>query len=223
MRRNDDQNSAQVGVTCEVYREALSAAMDGERPPVETAIHLAGCDSCAEWARVVPDLQRPLRMQSVDVVPDLAERILTAIVGSAPRPSLGLSLARAALMAIAIVQAVAGVVHLVTRDGSGAHAAAELGAWSFALGIAFATAALRPRSAYAVLPMVAGMVAFLGFASVRDLIAGDVSVQRVLEHTTIVGGLVLVTMLAWLMRHRRPRSCTDRPFAGTRVRGLLTR
>lgn len=223
MRHIDDQGNAQVDVTCEVYREALSAEMDGEQAPVETAVHLAGCASCAAWARLVPDLQRPLRMQAVDDVPDLAERILTAILDSVPRPSFGLSLTRAGLMAVAILQAIAGVLHLVARDGSGAHTAAELAPWNVAIGIAFATAALRPGSAYAVLPMVAGLVAFLGYASVRDLLTGDVSVQSVLEHTAIVAGLVLVTLLTWMMRHRRARSWADRAAGGARVRRSLTR
>lgn len=223
MGRVDDQGSARVGVTCAVYREALSAQMDGEQPPVETSLHLAGCQACAEWSRVVPSLQRPLRMQSVDDVPDLAERILTAIIGTVARPSPALSLTRAALMAVAIVQAGGGVVHLLTRGDAGRHTAAELAAWNFAIGIAFATAALRPKVAYAVLPMVVGLVAVLGYASLRDLAAGEISVQRVLEHTLIVVGLVLVTVLAWMLRTRRPRPSTSAALHDTRMRRLSPR
>ncbi|WP_134321707.1 hypothetical protein [Cumulibacter soli] len=223
MRRNDDQGNAQLDVTCAVYREALSAQFDGEKAPVETAVHLAACPSCAEWARIVPDIQRPLRMQSADAVPDLAERILTAILGDVPRPSLGMSLARAALMAAALVQVFVGVLHLFAHDDSAGHTAAELGAWSVAIGIGFATAALRPNIAYAVLPMVSGLVAILGYASVRDLLASEVSVARVLEHALIAAGLVLLASLAWMMRRRRvmpsPRSALQ-PVA---VRGLLPR
>lgn len=222
--RFDDQSNALLGVTCALYREALSAEMDGEQPPIDSTLHLAGCQACADWARVVPSLQRPLRMQSAEEVPDLAERILTAIIGSVPRPSFGLSLARAALMAVAIVQALAGVLHLLTHEGAGRHTAAELGAWSFATGIAFATAALRPKAAYAVLPMVASLVAILGYASLRDLAAGEVTVQRVLEHTLIVAGLMLLAVLAWLMRQRRPRPVAGPALSGSRglsgARGL---
>jgi predicted anti-sigma-YlaC factor YlaD len=221
--RFDDQSNAPVGVTCAVYREALSAQMDGEHAPVETSLHLARCEACAEWARVVPNLQRPLRMRAADEVPDLAERILTAIIGTVPRPSPALSLTRAALMAVAIMQAVAGALHLLTHAGAGQHTAAELGAWSFATGIAFGTAALRPKVAYAVLPMVIALVAVLGYASVRDLSAGEVSVQRVLEHTLIVAGLLLVGAIAWLMRRRPPRRPTSAVIGKARVRGLLPR
>lgn len=221
--RFDDQGSAQVGVTCAVYREALSAQMDGEQPPVETALHLTRCAACAQWARVVPNLQRPLRMQAADDVPDLTERILTAIIGTVPRPSLALSLTRAALMAVAVLQAAAGVLHLLSHEGLQRHTAAEVGAWSFATGIAFATVALRPRVAYAVLPMIVALVSVLALVSVRDLAAGEVTVQRVLEHTLIAAGLVLVVALAWMLRRRRAGRVARPALGPATARGLLPR
>lgn len=211
MRTTDDQGRARLDVTCATYREALSAELDGEQAPVETALHVASCASCAEWARSVPSVLRPLRMRPADEAPDLTERILTAILGTVPRPSLGLTLTWAALMAIAIAQAVVGVLLLVGPAQSGPHASAESGAWNFAVGIALATAALRPRVAYAVLPMVASLVAVLAYASLRDLAAGEVTGQRVLSHLLIALGLVLVAVLAWVMR--RPRAATGSQLA----------
>lgn len=216
MRTIDDQGNPQIDVTCATYRESLSAELDGEQPPVQTALHVAGCDGCAKFAREVPGLTRPLRMRPADEVPDLTERILTAIVGTVPRPSLALSLSRAALMAVAIAQAVTGILFLAGgTEHSGPHAAAESGAWNFAIGIALATAALRPRVAYAVLPMVSSLVAVLAFASARDLLSGDVTGQRVLSHTLIVAGLVLVAALAWQLRQPRSRNARA-PFGAQR-------
>lgn len=235
MRTIDDQGKRRIDVTCATYRESLSAELDGEQPSVETALHLAGCDGCAEFARELPGLSRPLRMRPADEVPDLTERILTAIIGTVPRPSLAVSLSRAALMAVAIAQAVVGVL-LLTGGGehAGPHAAAESGAWNFAIGIALATAALRPRVAYAVLPMVASLVAVLAFASARDLLAGEVTAQRVLSHALIVAGLVLVAALTWQLRRpsrpSRPGRAASNAWSAARprsdrvsARGLMPR
>lgn len=224
MRGDDDQGSARNVVTCAMYRESLSAQMDGEDAPLDATLHLAACADCAQWAREMPSIQRPLRMRAVDEMPDLAERILTAIIGSVPRPSLPLSLARAGLMAIAILQAVLGIVHLIQHDAHGAHSTAESGAWNFAIGIALATAALRPHAAYALLPMVASLVAVLGYASLRDLLASAVTSQRVLEHVLILLGLVLVTVLTVLMRRRRtPGERTRFALRGSAAREAVQR
>lgn len=199
------QDTARTAISCAVCREGLSAQLDGETAPVETALHVAGCDACAAWAREIPSLLRPLRMQAADDVPDLTERILAALIGSVPRPSLALSLARASLMAVAIVQAVFGAALLLGAGAPGAgHGAAESGAWNVAAGIALATAALRHQVAYAVLPMVASLVGILAVTSLHDLAAGTIGLDRVLSHSALVAGLVLVSSVAWRMR--RPRS-----------------
>ncbi|WP_153503308.1 hypothetical protein [Cumulibacter manganitolerans] len=226
MRTADDQGSAGLDVTCATCREALSAQLDGEPAPVETSLHLARCAQCAAWARDVPSLLRPLRMRAADDVPDLTERILSAILGSVPRPSFGLSLARAALMAVAIAQLVVGVLLLLgSSHDEGLHAAAESGAWNIAIGLGLATAALRPHAAFALLPTIGGLVAVLGYASVRDLADGAVSVQRVLSHALVALGLLLVAVVAWLMRRRRgwrPVPAAE-PSASARLGGLMPR
>lgn len=224
MRTTDDQGSARLDVTCATCREALSAQLDGEQPPVEAALHVARCAECAAWARDVPSVLRPLRMRPADEVPDLTERILAAIIGSVPRPSLALTLGRAALMAVAVAQAVIGVLDLVGAQAgihAGPHAAAESAAWNLAIAIAFATAALRPRVAYAVLPMVASLVAVLAYASVRDLAAGQVTAGRVLAHVIVLAGLVLVALLAWRMR--TPRAERPAVAAAAAAPGLMPR
>lgn len=223
MRRIDDQGSSGRSVTCAVYREALSAEMDGEHPPVETAVHLAGCPACAGWARLVPNLQRPLRMRASDELPDLTERILTAITGTVPRPSLVLSVTRAALMALAIIQGSYGAAHLLSHPGAGPGSAVELGAWGLAIGIAFGTAALRPTVAYAVLPMVAALATVLCYTSLRGLLIGEVAPQRVLEYLLIAAGSVLLALLTWLLRRREPRTGTAVAVSDRRVRGLLAK
>lgn len=74
---------------CAWAREELSARLDGEASPEDSALlddHLAGCAACRRHARELEDVRRALRVQPADEVPDLAPRIMRAVARSEAHP-----------------------------------------------------------------------------------------------------------------------------------------
>lgn len=206
MRERNDQGRTHLAVTCDGLRESLSARWDSEAEPLPAAhvdAHLETCEGCAAWAEQAPGVLRPLRMRRVSAVPDLTERVLSAILAATPRPSLAATLARSALVAMAIAQAVLAIGLLVAASGASdglRHATHEAGAWNLALAIALATAGLRPRMVWGVLPTVGTLTAVIVVASIGDLSGGHVHVDQVLGHSLMVLGLLALCWLAWTQR-----------------------
>ena len=220
MRERNDQGRTQLAVTCDGLRESLSARWDAEDetlPAAYVEAHLAGCASCTAWASETPGVLRPLRMRRVSDIPDLTERVLGAILAATPRPSLAATLARSALVAMAIAQAVLAIGVLIAASGATdglRHATHEAGAWNLALAIALATAGLRPRMVWGVLPTVGTLTVVIVAASVGDLTGGHVHLDQVLGHSLMVLGLAALCWLAWTQRgvarpRRQDRSATQ--------------
>jgi hypothetical protein len=130
-------------------------------------------------------------------IPDLTGQILVAGgVGRRARP--GRLLVRVALALLAVAQAVLAVPALALgADGlhPPLHVAHESGAWNVALAVAFLAAALRPRYAAGLLPLLAAFVAVLVAASLPDVTTGEVPVARLAGHLPVVLALLLVTVL----------------------------
>lgn len=194
-----------VDVDCALFRESLSAAMDGETGPLpeaEVDRHLRGCGACQAWRDQAQRLRRSLLRQA-PAVPDLT----AAILERAPLPSREKWAARVALGLVGLVQSGLGFAEfLVPGDAHAAHAGAihlsnESAAWNLALGIGLLWAALRPRTAGAQLPLVAGFALVLGVASVIDVSDGQVGPGRLLTHSLLVVGLVLMFVVH--REHRR--------------------
>lgn len=77
--------------SCAWAREELSARLDGESSPANTAAleeHLAGCASCRRHERELEDVRRALRLRPADEVPDLAPAIMRSIARSEPATRL---------------------------------------------------------------------------------------------------------------------------------------
>lgn len=73
---------------CEVARERLSAAQDGELDAGERGgldEHVAACAACADFAERLSDLRRSVRMEAVGAVPDLAPAVVAAAAASQRR------------------------------------------------------------------------------------------------------------------------------------------
>ncbi len=68
-----------MGVECTIYREAISARLDGETLPLpeyQLESHLAQCVACRAWQRDAAELTRALRVRSVESIPDLTRSVL---------------------------------------------------------------------------------------------------------------------------------------------------
>jgi predicted anti-sigma-YlaC factor YlaD len=200
---------------CPVYREALSARLDGEPlglPRRELDQHLAGCADCAGWAEDVARITRRARLATAPPVPDLTARVLEALprelpgTAAAARARLTESALRLALLAVGVAQA--GIAWPSLATGAGAmsaplHMAHESGAWNLALAAAFLAVAAAPRLAPGALPFLGTFAALLTVVTVGDLAAGRVHLDRAAAHLLLVAGVLLVAGTAWRGRRRR--------------------
>ncbi|PPK65607.1 zf-HC2 domain-containing protein [Actinokineospora auranticolor] len=201
---------------CDTCRESLSARLDGEvepRPAEAVDAHLAQCAACATWHAQAQAVTRMIRVRPAEPVPDLVASVLS------PPRALPVALPqRLALMVVALVQLGLALSQLLT-GASGGHAGHDLAghlfnegaAWNLALGVGLLVASLRADRAAGLLPTLIGFVGVLVAFSVRDLVAGTATVERVASHLPVVTGLVLLFLVS--------RAVRAEPTPGARVPG----
>jgi predicted anti-sigma-YlaC factor YlaD len=189
-------------MTCDRYREAISARMDGEDPALPTAdidAHLATCNDCREWEALSRTAARAMRVHAAGDIPDLTGPIMTKITHAAraqaaPAPSM----VRLALALVAISQALIALPAMWGDDlGAPVHVAHEQAAWALALAAGLGLCAWRPARAAAVLPMLTVFVGVLFALTLPDLIAGRVTPDSEVPHLMAAMGLLLL----WLEAH----------------------
>ncbi|HST47624.1 zf-HC2 domain-containing protein [Jatrophihabitans sp.] len=200
-------------MSCEAFREAASARLDGERPGIPSVVldeHLAGCPGCSMWLDAATRAGRLLRVSGV-TPPDLSEPILR----EAGLPAARLLRRRRGLQAALI--ALAGLQWAVSVPGMwgesvgmaamhmGTHQAHESAAWNVAVGAALLAVALRPARAAGTVPILLAFVAVLSMLSVPDLLDGAVTAARLASHAGVALGLLLVIALARAERVPGPR------------------
>jgi len=211
-------------MTCERYREAASARLDGEPSPVPAAAleaHLAVCTDCAGWLAAVERSGRALRISGL-TPPDLSAAIMRDVVLPAGRLARRQRLVRLGLAALGFVQWALAMPalfgHNVAMPGDmsmGAHAAHESAAWNLAMGAAFLAVAVKPARAVGTLPILGTFVGVLAVLSVPDVLAGAVEAGRLASHAGVLAGLVLVALISRWSRLPAPRPIrtADRPDA----------
>jgi predicted anti-sigma-YlaC factor YlaD len=201
---------------CAPFREAASARLDGEplgMPAADLDRHLAGCPGCTAWADAAGAVTRRARLAPAPPVPDLTAAVLGALPRQLPgtavaaRARLLRSALRLALLAVGVAQA--GLVWPALSGGAAAmsapvHVANETGAWNLAVAAALVAVAAAPRLAAGALPFLATAALLIGVATVRDLQAGHVHADRAAAHLLLLAGAVLVAVVAWRQRTRRP-------------------
>jgi len=190
-----------VIANCLQYREALSAQLDGEplgMPSSAVESHLAACPDCAAWYETAARVTRRARVRLAAPVPDLTARIL-AVAGPVRRPRrYGLAVGRVALALLGLAQGVLATPALALGADAlhpPTHIAHESGAWNLALAVAFLAAAVRPRYAAGLVPLLAAFVAVLAGVSVQDVAMGHVPAARLAAHLPVVVALLLVAAL----------------------------
>lgn len=185
---------------CDRAREAASARLDGE--PLGTSAtaldqHLAGCPDCARWLAEATRLTRLARLGTADV-PDLADAITTDVVLPARKVLRRRFVLRTLLIAVGVAQLAIAVPALV-GDSIGmamsVHATHEAAAWNLALAAAFVAAAVAPRRAAGLVPLLGTFIVVLTALTVRDYAAGAVGIDRILTHVAAVVGLLLLLVL----------------------------
>src|SRR5690606_26613255 len=104
--------------TCDRYREAISALVDGEDAgidPQRVEAHVAGCADCAEYRATAEAVRRQLRVATAVPAPDASRRI--ARLAAAADRSTSRRAVRLVLVVVAVEIMVLSVVDLITVDG----------------------------------------------------------------------------------------------------------
>jgi len=192
---------------CEPVRESISALLDGETPalpPGDVERHLATCADCRAWQADVLMLQRRTRINAAAAAgghdgarPGRGAR-RSGRRASTRREVLTV---RLGLVLVAVAQLVlSGPVLLLGHDHAAPeHVAHELGAFSVAVAIGLILAALRPRLATGMVPIL-GIVALLLLVTAgADLALGNTQVNDEFPHLLELGGFLLLLRLAYLV------------------------
>ena len=227
---------------CTIYREAISAAIDGEDPGCEgaaVAAHLAGCPACRAWAEAAGRVTRRARVGVADVVPDLTAAILAGVAGGSEGPAAGPRLeapgrrrpaaparprrrpvgspavvARLGLLMVAVAQLLLAVPALLGRDaGASIHVAHEQGSWDLALAVGLLVVVFQPRRAAALLAVMAALAGGLALTMAVDIAAGRTNAAAEAPHGLAFLGLGLL----WLLSREVHAAVPKRPpLAGSR-------
>jgi predicted anti-sigma-YlaC factor YlaD len=131
-------------------------------------------------------------------VPDLSADIAARIALPARRVLRRRHLVRFGLLLSGLAQLAIGVP-AITGESIGmamsAHGAHEAAAWNLAIGAAFVAAAVVPRRAAGLIPLLGTFLVVLAALSARDLAAGTVTPDRLATHAAALVGLVLLIAL----------------------------
>jgi predicted anti-sigma-YlaC factor YlaD len=199
-------------VDCDAWREAISAAIDGEAAGVDPRLvdaHLAHCPDCRQFRDAADRSRRTSLVQPAATMPDLARQVTrrAAIVDRASRWSL----ARALLAVVALDIVAFSLPALVLGDeqNTSTHSARHLGAFTAAYGVGLLVVVVRPARARTMLPVAMVLAGALVITAIVDLATGHVPLVGETQHLPEVLSVVLV----WLMTVPSPR-----PFARRRVR-----
>jgi predicted anti-sigma-YlaC factor YlaD len=190
-------------VRCEIFREALSARIDGEPEPLEPAEvdrHLESCAECRAWYSRAQDLRRFMTVRAAPVVPDLTGVVLERIpapTGERWGARVGLAIVAIAQLSLSVAQLL-GMGNGMTISAMAGHLSHESTAWNAAVGVGLLWAALRPKAAAGQLPVVTGFVLVLLGLSVVDLMGNAVTGARLASHVFVLLGLVLL----FVVRHQ---------------------
>ena len=203
---------------CVQAREAMSAQLDGERPGMAEALveaHVGRCLACQAWREAAHEVTRQVRMTGWLPPGDLTEMIL-ATARPARFAGWAMRLRAMLLVAAAVGQLVLTVPLLTAAVGGMAmdtHGMHELGAFDFALAVAFVVGALRPRLATGLAwPCCAAAVGLLATSTI-DVISHHTFEAHELRHLIAVVGALLLCWTAW--EHRRPEPANTRAQPAT--------
>lgn len=210
-------------MTCDEYRLALSAELDGEPlgiPALALRAHVVACPACTAWLAAAQRVTRLTRVAPADDIPDVSDAVINQLAGQ-PRPRMSRrTLARVCRFLLAvtgIAQAALAFPSLLGHDSMHAtmHVAHEIGAWNAALAVGFGWVAFRPQRAAGLLPALSTFVILLFGLSLPDLVNGHVQGSRVSNHFLAVAGLVLLVLLARLQPRQHSPSGRSEQYPTT--------
>ena len=209
-------------MSCPIYREAVSARLDGEppgMPPAELETHLAASHACAAGAEDAARGTRRVRLSPAAAVPDFTAAVLARVPQKRPAPATPRTLdlaMRLLLLAVAGAQTALALPSLVGGSeavGAAAHMTRETGAWNLAVAAAFLVVAAVPRLAAGALPFLGTVTALLTVVTLADLSAGHLHAESEAAHLLLLAGVALIGVLAWRARPRADSAVGSRRVA----------
>lgn len=208
-------------MTCAIWREALSARLDGEEFAVEWAdaasqtartralhpapssaevdAHLDSCEACRDWYE---DAAFITRLARVDAGSPTLSGIPDSVLEATPRPTRArlANLLRVVLALLGAGQILLAIAQLTGPMGSDdaalMHMTHEFTAWNAAIGASFLFIAWRRTRPAALLPLLTAFVGVLTVLSVDDIMHGEVSAGRLGTHALLIAGYVVVVAMS---------------------------
>ena len=194
-------------MTCERWRDAISARADGETLGLDERLldaHLRHCQACRDFAATAP-MMVATRV-ATEPPAGLPERVVRGVV-LADRASTS-PIVRGLLAVVALEIIVVSIPALLgDSEATSTHAARHLGAFAVAYGVGLVVVVVRPARARTMLPVAAVLAGALVITSVVDLAQRRIPLVDEAAHLPEVVSVVLVWLIAvpprrLLDRHR---------------------
>lgn len=205
-------------MSCERWREAISAEHDGEDPGLSPELverHIAGCADCQLFRRDLEAMRSPVRLHVPPPMPDLSRQVVkrSVLLDRLSRWSL----VRGLLAIIAVEIIVLAVPSLIATPGSGgaAHGSRHLGSFSIAYAVGLLVVVARPARARTMVPVAAVLAAALVLTAAVDVAEGRVPLINETGHLPEILSVPLLWLLAvpvpgWRSRRGKPDSAWHR-------------
>jgi predicted anti-sigma-YlaC factor YlaD len=188
-------------VTCERWREAVSARVDGEKHAVDGRLldaHLRRCPACRGFSATA---SVGIGGAPAGAPPHGLPRRIARLTAAADRAATW-GTARA-LLAVVAVEIIAVSVRPLLGDErvTSPHAARHLGAFAIAYGVGLLVVVARPARARTMLPVAIVVAAALVIGAVVDLAQRRIPLVNEAAHLPEVVSVGLVWLLAAPLRH----------------------
>lgn len=197
-------------VGCERWREALSAAADGEDVGLDQRLvdaHVARCPGCQAFRAQLEQFGpgAGFRIRAAEPMRDLRHDIVKQVTDADRAASWGAARVALAVVVIEIVVLALPELVLGGDTGTDAHDARHLGAFSIAYAVALLMVVWRPARARTILPVATVLSGALFITAVIDIAEGRVPLGGEALHLPELLSVPLVWLLAVPIGERRER------------------
>lgn len=181
-------------MTCDQFRELISADLDGELGVDDTAAlddHLAECATCVAYQDQARSLRRSVRL-------DLAHQLgtLPPVDVTVAGRLTGVSALRYALFVIGGTLIALNVGNLLGTGGLEDHVARHDGVFGAALGVGMISVAWRPHRAIGLVPVTSAVAMLMAMVAIRDLVGDNASMLAEAVHLIEFAGLACLWIIS---------------------------
>ena len=184
---------------CSVWRDALSAMADGERPEIDERLveaHVGRCADCRSYKEMIAASPGMPRITEPATMPDLSRTI--AKLSSAADRAGHWSILRVVLAVVAVQVIAFALPALILGEEHDAatHSARHLGAFGVAYGVALMVVVVRPARARSILPVALVLAGAQVLGAIVDLVTGRIPLIGEVRHLPQIISVFLIWFLA---------------------------